>query len=116
MFPWHIILVKGLEATASHTARGSAVKTVRCEACHCQYAYRLSREAVGTSSDFLVADAQAAKQNASDELRKLLERECDPVPCPTCGWYQRNMVRRARQLRYRPLGIATEVLFVITFL
>ena len=51
----------------------------------------------------VVPNYEAAAQRASDNLRKLLERECEPVPCPKCGWFQRDMVKRVWEARYRPL-------------
>src|SRR5262249_41226366 len=30
-----------------------------------------------------------------------LERSCDPVPCPACGWYQRSMVPLVQSTQYR---------------
>jgi hypothetical protein len=113
MFPWYLILAKGLSQSTFHTEKGSAVKAVVCENCNYYYAYRLSREAVGDSTGFLVPDYETAQQRASDKLRELLERGCDPVPCPECGWYQQNMVTRARQLKYRPLLIIGVVLIII---
>ena len=116
MFPWgHFVhaLAHSLNRDTYCTHKGTALKTVQCEACQSEYVYRISREAVGHSSGFLWPDYETANQRASKELRKLLERGCDPVPCPACGWYQRNMVKRARQLRYAPLVSASVVLFFI---
>jgi hypothetical protein len=106
-------MAKSLEQDCHFTEKGTAVKTVRCEACNYMYAYRISREAVGHSSGFIEADPATAKQRAVDKLHELLEKECDPVPCPMCGWYQHDMVKRIRQLRYSPLSIAGVILFII---
>jgi hypothetical protein len=50
---------------------------------------------------------------ARDALRKALEKGCDPVPCPACGWYQRDMVKKAGQRKYMWLHVVSAVLFMI---
>jgi hypothetical protein len=64
--PGHLLAHLIREGQAHHTASGSVVKTVRCEACDWQYHYRLSREAEGFSQSFLVPNHQAAEQKASE--------------------------------------------------
>jgi hypothetical protein len=113
MFPWHAIF-KGLEANATVTEKGTEVKEAKCEQCECEYVYQVFRSATGRSTAFLVADHDRAQQRADHELMYLLIDTCDPVPCPKCGWYQRNMVARARQLRFGWLSIASLVFFVIS--
>jgi hypothetical protein len=113
MFSWGA-LAAGLTRHAYRTAKGTAVKAVRCEACNHRYDYQLSRVGVGHSSASLTTpDYEAAQRKAADDLRKRLERACDPVPCPACGWYQHDMVARARQLRYGPLLGASVLLFFL---
>jgi hypothetical protein len=65
------------------TEFGTVNKRNSCERCGHDYAYRMTRRASG--------DAR---------LRRELERDCDPVPCPSCGWYQTQMVTYLRHQRY----------------
>jgi hypothetical protein len=92
------------------TDRGEIRKEVECEACGCEYVYQLCRAAQGraTGGDYFTA-AHRARENLSHAL----ETGCDPVPCPVCGWYQRQMVRRARQLKYRGLFQVSLVLLCL---
>jgi len=30
-------------------------------------------------------------------LQKQLDADCDPVPCPKCGWYQEDMIKKIRR-------------------
>jgi hypothetical protein len=116
VLPLHT-LGKLSNATVTVTKDGTAVKNVQCEACNFEYVYQVSRQSQGRSTGFLVPDEvdyETAERRASDKLHKLLKQACDPVPCPACGRCQRDMVRRARQLRYRPLLIAGLVLFFIS--
>ena len=82
------------------------MRNAKCEACNCEYVYQVTRRSAGSSTGFLNADYVAAQQSADKNLHNALAKACDPVPCPMCGWYQRNMVRRARYLRFRPLEYA----------
>jgi hypothetical protein len=115
MFPWHA-LAEGLNPNrhAHATAKGTAVKEAKCEQCECEYTYLVFRRAIGKSTAFLVADHETAQARANDDLYELLKSACDPVPCPNCGWYQRDMVARARQLRFGWLSIPSRVFFVIS--
>jgi hypothetical protein len=111
MFPLWLLARIG-QPTCFCTEKGAVPKTVRCEACNLKYSYLLSREASVPARDWW---GKAAQQQASDDLRKLLARGCDPVPCPKCGWYQRDMVKRVRHLRYRTLLLATVLPFIVWF-
>ncbi|MBX3412366.1 MAG: hypothetical protein KF708_06570, partial [Pirellulales bacterium] len=55
----------------------------------------MSREATGQGTSFLFLDNQGAEdraiQAAEQELAKRLQEDVDPVPCPDCGLYQREM-------------------------
>ena len=87
------------------TKHGSIAKFVRCEVCSHEYVYILSRKSTGKALSVLGLHNQEAanrsQSNADSHLREVLEKGCDPVPCPQCGWYQPPMVRRVRQLRLR---------------
>jgi hypothetical protein len=83
----------------SCSTSGAVLKLVHCECCEAQYVYRMERSAKGqgTSVWFLNnAGAARAASEADTQLRCMLERDVDPVPCPKCGWYQQNMLRSAR--------------------
>jgi hypothetical protein len=88
----------GMQYTS--TASGRVPKVVECEACHQKYAYFLERTVTGEATSFLFLENAEAKQRAQEEARiellGTLARSCDPVPCPHCGWYQREMVLLAK--------------------
>jgi hypothetical protein len=42
-----------------------------------------------------------AQQSADKRLSRALANECDPIPCPSCGWYQSHMFPRIRKLYHR---------------
>jgi hypothetical protein len=92
------------------TAHGCLPKRVRCEECDHKYYYVLQRSATGEGTNLLFIDKKGAQRrsvrNAKANLQQALSSECDPVPCPKCGWYQQDMVRRARQLHHRWLAQA----------
>jgi hypothetical protein len=117
VFPWHIlahVLTPTPPGPATATAKDTAVKEAKCEQCDCEYFYQVFRSATGRSTAFLVADHHSAQQQADEELLDLLIDACDPVPCPNCGWYQQNMVARARQIRFGWLSRASFVFFLIS--
>jgi hypothetical protein len=80
---------------------GATLKSVRCERCHAEYVYRMERDGSGSGTSLLFLDNQGARdraaQQAADELGGRLRRECDAVPCPACGWYQRAMIDALRR-------------------
>jgi hypothetical protein len=87
------ILVFWTEYTA--TEHGHRLKFVPCENCSTEYVYLLEREAVGArTSMYTPSDegaARHARAAAHDTLASVLENDFDPVPCPSCGHYQRYM-------------------------
>jgi hypothetical protein len=91
----------------SYTANlsGATLKLVRCEKCHVEYVYRMERVGSGSGTSILFLENKGAQDRASqqavNELRGLLWRECDPVPCPGCGWYQDAMIRAMRRDHWR---------------
>jgi hypothetical protein len=87
--------------TYSATMRGRVLKSVHCEQCRAEFVYSLEREAVGVGTSILFLDNEGASKRAASDaeksLQKTLDQECDPVPCPSCGWYQAPMVKLLRK-------------------
>src|SRR5947209_8764612 len=92
-----------IPVAAEHTATaaGTIVKEVRCEHCGSEYVYQMARQAAGSGTSLLFLDEKRAKYRAAKRaqarLQQLLERDCDPVPCPDCGKYQAHMYRAVRR-------------------
>jgi hypothetical protein len=107
-------LLSFLIAEARATADGSAVKEVECEHCGLEYVYQLRRTARGRAQSFLFRDAEAAETDARANLNRVLKEDCDPVPCPGCGWYQRPMVQLLKRRRHRNLLRAGFVLLPLS--
>lgn len=92
----------------TYTARvdGATDVVVCCERCGEQYSYRLKRVAVGRFRSPYSLHApetgrKRAHERASTRLRRLLDREVEVVPCPSCGCYQNDMVRVMSRARLR---------------
>jgi hypothetical protein len=108
------------------TVSGRTLKRVKCEQCKCDYAYHLTRRGVAharpnegamvlggalfgiighLAAGALFApddeDRARAHEMATKGLHNSLDRECEPVACPDCGWYQAAMVNEARRRRHR---------------
>ena len=83
------------------TLSGSACKFVECEQCRNKYVYSITRSMEGQGSSLYFLDntgaAGRARDRASAALQQLLATDCDPVPCPRCGWYQAEMVAKLRR-------------------
>lgn len=77
------------------TIVGKALREVTCESCSCVYVYEIERKGVGTAKSVLWLDNQGAASKSQREANKRLKEELssaiDPVPCPKCGWMQKNM-------------------------
>lgn len=91
---------------------GSVMKTVRCENCTLGYEYEMRRRVTLRGE----AAKEALAAEAERRLRKQLAQECDAVPCPSCGWYQRHMIEQVRRQAMRhvpgwilPLVLVTAV-------
>src|SRR4051812_41761719 len=83
------------------TARlqGSVIKGVHCENCGCDYLYQLERTGVGKGSSPYYLDNDGAKRRAQAGAQRALLKAlqgCDTAPCPECGWYQAEMVKKMR--------------------
>lgn len=77
------------------TLHGRTCKCVPCGHCGTEYVYVLEREGVGAGTSFYLLNEdgaqEQAKAGAEEALRSYLENDFDPVPCPSCGHYQRYM-------------------------
>lgn len=93
----------GVNYTA--TVKGSTPVAVRCEKCGHKYYYLLVCTAVGRGQAPYGLGAEAAKERAraaaERQLRRMLETEIVPVPCPQCGWYQEEMIPQLKAPRLR---------------
>ncbi len=99
----------------SATVRGQAPKLTQCEKCGHEYVYFLSRRASGEGTSILFADNKGARERAheraAERLAAKLDNACDPVPCPACGWLQRDMIARMCHKRYGWMDIPLYVLY-----
>jgi hypothetical protein len=81
--------------------RVTGLKIIICEECKKPYAYAACRVGKGTDSDILWLNSAgataAARAQAEADARDKLAKAIDPVPCPTCGWFQSNMITPARR-------------------
>jgi hypothetical protein len=79
---------------------GSVPKLVRCEQCGVEYVYTLERAAAVEGTSLFGMDEAAAKSRAGQDAERALAFQLhfafDPVPCPSCGFYQSAMVQRLR--------------------
>lgn len=98
------------------TVRGAILKFVACEQCHAQFIYHMEREASGSGTSLLFLDNEGASRRASvgaeSALQTMLQSECDPVPCPDCGWYQEHMHATIRKAYHRWLFYLGIVLLI----
>jgi hypothetical protein len=86
---------------ANAKARGQTTKVVRCETCKRTYAYEMKRTARGSADGSSPDPRGLARQRAEEDLRCLLDYGVEAIPCPGCGWYQSNMIPRARSRHRR---------------
>jgi hypothetical protein len=95
---------------------GSAFRAVKCENCQSTYIYYKASLTSGVGTSLLFADNEGARQRAetraNEALKRSLEKEVDPIPCPACGWYQQRMVERLREEQYAWMLVTCLVLFV----
>jgi hypothetical protein len=69
------------------------------------FIYRIAR-----FSEVIEWGRDEAATQARKRLRKQLLHEVEPVACPDCGWYQRDMVREIRARAYAWTGLVTAAL------
>lgn len=87
------------------TVNGRVVKLVPCEDCQTEYVYVLEREGVGAGTSVYGMSVHGLNEDpgdhavsaAQDTLQQYLENDFDPVPCPTCGHYQKFMFPKLYQ-------------------
>ncbi|OWK36241.1 hypothetical protein [Fimbriiglobus ruber] len=88
-------------------ARRSCSKCVTCEKCHETFTYCMSREAFGEDKSVFSNTREVAwrkaEQNAEEIVQRMLQEESDPIPCPSCGWVQEEMIRSVRRRSYTGL-------------
>ena len=86
-------------------AQGSARKQVRCEQCGREFTYLVERTGTGKGSSWYFLDNEGAQIRADTKAQQTLAASLgcavDPVACPECGWFQKNMVVEARRRRHR---------------
>ena len=104
-------------ATFEATHAASVEKEVRCEKCQAEYVYWMRRSATGHGMSLLFADNEGARDRAASRaeasVRRKLERGCDVVPCPACGWIQAHMLPKARRAHRAWMRMASLVLFIL---
>ncbi len=108
------------------TKQGAVLKLVRCENCACEYGYYMGRQTQGSGTSLLFLDNRGANKRAvrqaKKRLKRALETDCDPVPCPECGWYQTPMIPVLRRAYHRwmfvlgALGIVAAVIGLVSTL
>jgi hypothetical protein len=88
---------------------GDRVVRVECDKCACEYFYLLTRIGVGagTSSYGLnnASVARSAQKQSQRDLERRLTLEAELVPCPSCNWINKDLVRGFRRGRYRKMGV-----------
>src|SRR5262245_28222596 len=88
----------------SASAKAKVPRFVQCEKCGHGYGYWLKRTGFGNASSFLgigmSTGHQRAARDAEFDLEMKLKHDCEAVPCPECGWYQKHMIPQARHERY----------------
>ena len=80
-------------------------KKVACAVCGCSYEYDMTRTVGGSSlkNAATQADANAqALEDAESKLQAALAGGCDPVACPSCGAFTKEM----KSYRWKRLGAA----------
>jgi cytochrome bd-type quinol oxidase subunit 2 len=115
------------------TIEKTTIKQTKCEVCSCLYVYDVSRKAtrrkgsatstgaaaggilgalVGAAIDAASNnDDSKMRQQAEQDAQKRIERAVEMVACPSCGWYQSDMVKEARKRARRSGGMITLVVF-----
>jgi hypothetical protein len=92
----------GVEYTT--TAKGEVAKFVTCKKCGCEYGYWMKRSVSSSNTSWFLIGRDSARnrstREAEGELAERLRTEHDPVPCPKCGHYQKNMWPAAREEKY----------------
>jgi hypothetical protein len=99
-------------ARATASVPGKATKVARCEACGRSYAHELKRIGHGQADGQTESSYSLARQRAEADLRHLLEIGIEVIPCPACGWYQSNMIPKARRRHRRWIAYVGQCLTI----
>ncbi len=93
-----------LGQTVSITLARTIQKCEVCEHCGTAFQYEMHRVVKSEATNVLNLDDAGARTQADYEaavkLHKQLSKEVDAVPCPQCGLFQKEMVRKLRR-QYR---------------
>jgi hypothetical protein len=101
------------------TIRGWVWKPVRCEACGCEFAYRL--QVKGTAAGYTPFNLaktrakQAGQDIAQRNREKAAQKDIAAVNCPQCGQLQPNMVKKLKTQRWKSVGGIALALAVADF-
>jgi hypothetical protein len=101
--------------------QGAVWKFVSCTHCQEPYAYLLELEATGEDHDLLFLDGKGSAERARAKAEENLlqkSRNCIlPVPCPTCGFYQDDMLRQLKEDAWtNPVQIVGALIAVLSFI
>jgi hypothetical protein len=114
----HVDIILGYKYSATLT--GAVLKLVRCESCQVEYVYQMKRTGTGSGVSPLFLDNHGAHGRAAEraekDLHARLEREVDSVPCPACGWYQSEMLPKARRDHGGWMRTVGLVLLIVAFI
>jgi hypothetical protein len=113
-----------IQATYTARAEGATDVVVCCENCGEQYSYRLRRAVVARfRSPYLYHDPDTGRKRAQElankRLQRMLDKEAEVVPCPKCGWHQKEMIPLMRRARLHwcfwvagALALVVPILFI----
>lgn len=104
--------------TFTATATGQRLKDVTCEKCGTKFHYMLSRTGAGSASApyylFQNAARKRADAAAQKSLTKMLERDEEMVPCPSCLWVNESAIQRYRLTKYGNWTIGVWIIIGVT--
>jgi hypothetical protein len=102
------------------TMSGFAIKFVLCEKCGTVYVYQMTRQVEDAAASVYFLDNKGAEERArlgaEASLQNTLEADCDGVPCLNCGTYQKQMVQKIKEERYKWLPWAAVLLPILAFI
>jgi hypothetical protein len=104
-----------------HEDNGQLERTIHvgvlCEQCGRPYGYALTRSVGVQTTRAVWESVEAARKTAFRQARRsldrILDRECDPVPCPECGWLQKKMLTAARREHFGALPWSATFAFIL---
>jgi predicted RNA-binding Zn-ribbon protein involved in translation (DUF1610 family) len=99
------------------TVSASTWKPITCQHCGCKFAYKVSRTATDSSTNFLWLEkgeevAKRARVAAERNLESQLEQGNYSFACPDCGKYQAKKVKQLQSSRLIE-GFLTALLFTV---